>query len=57
MKFDLQDGLLLLGIACVVGGIAVWSKPAAAIVFGLFCLLAVLLIGRAGKATSGSADK
>jgi hypothetical protein len=60
MKFDLQDLLLVLGISCIVGGIAVWSRPAAAIVLGCFFLFAVLQIergGRARKATSGSADK
>jgi hypothetical protein len=60
MKFDLQDMLLLLGVGCVVGGIGAWSKPAAAIVFGCFCLLGVLLIergARARKAKSGTASE
>lgn len=45
-KLDLQDALLLAGIASIVGGTAAWSRPAAAILFGLFCLFGVLLIER-----------
>jgi membrane protein implicated in regulation of membrane protease activity len=60
MKFDLEDALLLLGVASVVAGIALWSRPAALVVFGGFCLLAVVQMERgvrARKAKSGSADK
>lgn len=56
MKLDLQDALLLLGISCIVGGVGCWSRPAAAIVFGVFCMMAVVLIGRrrsAEKQTKG----
>jgi len=48
--FDLQDALLLLGTACIVGGIAAWSRPAAAIMLGVFLLFAVLLIERSKRA-------
>ena len=44
MKFDLQDALLLVGVASLVGGVAMWSRPAALVLFGLLCLLAVVLI-------------
>jgi len=47
MKIDRQDLLLITGVISIVGGVAVWSKPAAAIVFGIFCLGFVLLIERA----------
>lgn len=46
MKFDLQDALLLLGIGCIVGGVSCWSRPAASILFGVFCLASVVMIGR-----------
>ena len=44
--FDLQDALLLLGIAFIVGGIYAWSRPAASIVLGVFCLGFVRFIAR-----------
>jgi uncharacterized membrane protein HdeD (DUF308 family) len=43
-RFDLQDWLLLSGVLLIVGGIAAWSRPAAAIVLGLFCLWGVYSI-------------
>lgn len=50
-KFDLQDALLLVGLACVVGGVAMWSRPAALILFGVLCLSSVCLLqGRLHKA-------
>lgn len=58
-KFDLEDALLVLGVGSIVGGVAAWSRPAAAIVFGLFCLLFLVLIGRgaaARKETGGTAQ-
>jgi hypothetical protein len=45
-KFDFQDGLIVAGVLCTVGGIAAWSRPAAAIVLGLMCLSAALMIER-----------
>jgi uncharacterized membrane protein len=41
---DLQDVLLVSGVLLIVGGIAAWSRPAAAITLGLFCLAAVYAI-------------
>jgi hypothetical protein len=43
-RIDLQDVLLVTGILLIVGGIAEWSRPAAAIVLGLFCLAFVRAI-------------
>jgi Na+-transporting NADH:ubiquinone oxidoreductase subunit NqrB len=43
-RIDLQDVLLIAGILLIVGGIAAWSRPAAAIVLGLFCLAFVYSI-------------
>lgn len=43
-SFDLQDALLICGVLFIVGGVAAWSRAAAAIVLGLFCLLFVRLI-------------
>jgi hypothetical protein len=37
-RFDLQDAFLLFGVLLIVGGVAAWSRAAAAIVLGLFCL-------------------
>lgn len=48
-KFDLQDALLLAGVASIVGGVAAFSQAGAAIVFGIFCLMGVRAIGRARK--------
>lgn len=53
--FDLQDLLLVLGVVALVGGIAAWSVPASAIVFGLLCFAAVLLMERAKQAAAQSA--
>jgi uncharacterized membrane protein HdeD (DUF308 family) len=50
--FDRQDLLLVVGIVSLVGGIAAWSRPAAAVVFGLLCLGCVLLIERARNIAS-----
>jgi hypothetical protein len=36
-RVDVEDALLSLAIVCVVGGISMWSRPAALIVFGLIC--------------------
>jgi len=44
MKFDRQDALLVVGVVSFIGGIAMWSRPAAAVVFGLMCLGFVHLI-------------
>jgi hypothetical protein len=58
--FDLQDALLLIGVTSIVGGIALWSRAAAAVVFGVFCLIAVLQIERgkrAGKDVSGTSQQ
>jgi hypothetical protein len=41
---DTQDALLLVGVASVVGGVALWSVPAALVLFGVLCLSAVALI-------------
>lgn len=46
MKFDLEDALLLVGVASIVAGVALWSVPAALMVFGLFCLAAVWFMSR-----------
>jgi len=46
MSVDFQDVLLFLGIASIVGGVFAFSRPAAAIVFGLFCLAAVRNLAR-----------
>lgn len=53
-KIDHQDILLILGVASIVGGIAAWSRPAAAIVFGLMCLFAVSQIERVRRVKKGS---
>ncbi len=45
-KIDLQDVLLLAGVASIVGGVGMWSHPAAAVVFGLFFLVGVRTIAR-----------
>ncbi len=60
MKIDLQDGLLLAGVALVISGIAHWSIAAAAIVLGGMCLLSSLAIAhvkQSGKDKDGSALK
>jgi hypothetical protein len=49
-SIDLQDVLLILGVGLIVGGIAAWSRPAASIVLGLFCLLFVFTIARSRRA-------
>jgi uncharacterized membrane protein YedE/YeeE len=41
---DVEDALLLVAIACVVGGIAMWSRPAALIVFGLICFAVCIVL-------------
>jgi membrane protein implicated in regulation of membrane protease activity len=46
MKIDRQDVLLVIGVAALVGGVAMWSRAAALVLFGLMCLAAVLLIER-----------
>jgi hypothetical protein len=51
-RITLQDGLLLVGIASIVGGFGCWSRPLAWIVLGLFCLLFVWLIERGSKPAS-----
>jgi ABC-type transport system involved in cytochrome c biogenesis permease subunit len=51
MKLELDDLLTVLGVASIVGGVAAWSRPAAAVVFGVFCLFFVLLIQRTRKAS------
>jgi hypothetical protein len=38
MKFDFQDVLLVIGVACITGGVYQWNHPAALVVFGFFCL-------------------
>ena len=48
-KFDLQDLLLCIGSISLIGGIAVWSRPAAAVVFGLMCFGFVFLIQTSKK--------
>jgi uncharacterized membrane-anchored protein len=45
-RFDLQDALLICGVSSIVGGVAAYSRAAAAIVFGLLCLFFVRAIGR-----------
>jgi hypothetical protein len=45
-RFDLQDGLLVAGVVLIVAGIGAWSRPAAAIALGCFCLAFVRLIAR-----------
>ena len=57
-RIDLQDVLLLAGIVSIVGGVAVWSRPAASVLFGLLCLFAVWQIERGkrvGKGLNGPA--
>jgi hypothetical protein len=49
MKFDRQDVLLVVGVVSLIGGIGAWSRPAAAVVFGLICLGFVHLIEIAKK--------
>lgn len=49
MKIDLQDVLLIAGVVSIVGGVGTWSRPAAAVVFGLFCLAFVTTIGRSRR--------
>lgn len=44
-EFDLQDLLLILGVASIVWGAWQWSRPVAFVVFGFFCL-----VGVAGRA-------
>jgi hypothetical protein len=56
MKMDLQDALLVLGIALLLGGIGAWSLPAACIVGGLMCLLGVFLI-QIGQAQRPKAER
>ena len=55
-KIDLQDVLLVLGVASLVGGIAAWSKPAACITFGILCLALVFQIERAKRIRKGVND-
>ena len=43
---DLQDGLLLAGVGCLVTGVAMVYVPAALILFGAICLGAVCAIER-----------
>lgn len=50
MKFDRQDAFLVIGVASLVAGVAMWSRPAALILFGLLCLFDVLLIERGNVA-------
>jgi hypothetical protein len=47
-RIDVQDVLLVAGVCLIVGGIAAWSRAAASIVLGLFCLLFVFTIARSG---------
>jgi energy-converting hydrogenase Eha subunit C len=46
-KFDLQDVLLLVGVICLLAGIAYYSIAAASIALGIICLFFCLLISRA----------
>jgi uncharacterized membrane protein HdeD (DUF308 family) len=54
-QLDFQDAMLFAGVVSIVGGIAAWSRPAAAIVFGIMCLFGVLLIER-GKSKQKGTD-
>lgn len=61
MKFDLQDGLLVVGVASLEFGVWKWSVPAAFVLFGILCLTFALLSGRAQakevKENNGAAHK
>lgn len=57
MKFDLQDGLMVLGAIAFFGGIAAYSFAAAAIVFGVACFMAVYLIAVDSRATANDGKK
>jgi hypothetical protein len=61
-QIDRQDLLLVVGLVSLLGGIAVFSRPVAAIVFGFFCFFAVWTIERVksldkGKVADGSDRK
>lgn len=43
-QIDRQDVLLVIGVVSLIGGVAAWSRPAAAVLLGLLCLGAVWLI-------------
>lgn len=45
-KLDLQDGLLLVGVATLCAGVGFIYWPASLIVFGVLSLAAVFLIAR-----------
>lgn len=49
-RFDLQDALLVAGVLLITGGIAAWSRPAAAIALGIFCLCGVYSIAAHSRA-------
>lgn len=48
-KFDLSDLLVLLGVAAVIWGVYLYSKPAALILGGALLFLAGINSGRTPK--------
>lgn len=46
-RFDAADAFGFIGTACLVGGVAIWSRPAALIVLGLVFLAVAGAITRA----------
>ena len=48
-QIDLQDALLVIGTALIVAGVGAWSRPAASIMLGVFCLAAVRFTDRAPR--------
>lgn len=57
MKIDLQDVLLIAGIALIALGIGLWSVPASLVVLGLICLGLVVLMQRAGRIPAAAEGK
>jgi hypothetical protein len=52
-KFDLQDGVLALGVAALCAGVGCVYWPAALIVLGLLCFWAVWLMERTKTKQAG----
>ncbi len=41
-----DDLLLLIGCACIVTGVAIWSKPAALVVSGVLLIGLAVIVGK-----------
>jgi len=54
---DVQDILLLAGVASLCTGVGVVYWPAAVILFGIICLILVLLIERSKQIPLSDKDK